>query len=78
MTNPQSLKHAWRKCKSRTRAIQLDTSDTSGLQLYLKRINRELETRGHSALTGSQLAVAYDAYLLGNSALDAANMIEGN
>ena len=74
----QSLKHAWRKCKSRTRAIQLDTSDLTGWRLYLKRLNRELETRGHSALTAPQLAVAYDAYLLGNSALDAANMIERN
>jgi hypothetical protein len=78
MTNPQSLNRAWRKCKSRTRAVQLETSDMSGWQLYLKRLNRELETRGKPALTGSQLARAYDAYRLGHTAQDAANMIERN
>ena len=74
MSNPQSLKHAWRKCKSRTRTAQLAANDMSGWQLYLKRLNVELGLRGHGALTGPQLAQAYDAYVRGNSIRDTAKL----
>ena len=74
MPNPQSLKRAWRKCKSRTRTVQLAANDMSGWQLYLKRLNVELGLRGHGALTGPQLALAYDAYIRGNSIQDTAKL----